>query len=234
MEPESRAPVCDDPARSSLPWRRIGDDRVLRESDRLVVEAAVEMPEWRARRFRQTAIFFEGERFAVRSHRLVRRGLHVYELIPWPDDGVEQPGAVIEYDAEYVRLRAKQRAMGHATDVLAMLAVPLKPLLGFLPSRAKAVLQGTIGVHAVEATRASITLETICAILCGVMALIHVSTGGVATPALVHTLWLLPLLTLDSFMRFHAVLKEEAPGFLEWLIPARWRQVETEASPKGT
>ena len=149
MDPESRAPACDDATGSDRPWRRIGVDRALREPDRLLVEAAVEMPDWRPRRFRQAAVFFEGERFAIRSHRAVRRGLHVYELSPWPDDGVEQPGAVIEYDEEYVRLRTKQRAVGHATDVLAMVAVPLKPLLGFLPSRTKAILQGTIGVHAV-------------------------------------------------------------------------------------
>jgi hypothetical protein len=88
-------------------------------------------------------------------------------------------------------------------------------------------------VHAVEATRASITLECIFAFLCAVMALIHISTGGV-TPRLGHTFWLLPVLLVDCFMRFHAVLKEEAypPGFLEWLIPTRRRQVGAGGSPE--
>jgi hypothetical protein len=184
------------------------------------------MPEWRASRYRPTAVFFEDERFAVRAHHAEEHRLHVYELTPWPDDGIDPPGKVIEYDEDYVRLRERQRSVGQISEVLAMLAVPLKPVLGLLPARVKAALQTTIGVHPVEATRASITLEGVVAFLCAALAIIHIATAGVSTPELVHTVWLLPLILADAFMRFDAVLKEEThpPGFLEWLLPARlWR-----------
>ena len=205
--------------------RQVGVDRVLREPGGLRIEAAAEMPEWRASRFRPTAVYFEGERYAVRSHVPVRRGLHVYELEPWSDDGVEQPGAVIEYDAAYVELRQRLRSVMRIADVLAVVVVPLKPLVGLLPARAKAALHGSLGVHPVEATRASIALETLLAILGAAFGVIHIATLGSATPELVHVFWAVPLLSLDAFVRFHAVLQEDPcpPGFIEWLLPARFR-----------
>jgi hypothetical protein len=223
MDPKAHEPThVAVRAGSGAQWRRIGVDRLRREPDGcLVVEAAVEMPEWRASRFRPTAILFEGERFAVRSHRAERRGLHVYELSPWADDGVERPGLEVEYDEAYVQQRQRLRTAGRVADVLAMAAVPLTPLLGLLPARTKAALHGVIGVHPVAATRASITLECVCASLCAALAVIHIATGGLLTPELRHTSWLLPLLVADAFMRYGAVLKDElcAPGFLEWLVP---------------
>jgi hypothetical protein len=223
MDPKAREPAhAADRTGPGPRWQRIGIDRVRRESDGcLVVEAAVEMPEWRASRFRPTAVFFEGERFAVRSHRTERRTLHVYELAPWADDGVERPGLEIEYDEAYVQERQRLRTAGRVADVLAVLAVPLTPLLGLLPARAQAALHGAVGVHPGTATRASITLECVCAALCAALGVIHIATGGLLTPELRHTAWLLPLLVVDAFMRYGAILKDElsAPGFLEWLVP---------------
>jgi len=223
MDPKAREPDhASDRSGPGPPWRRVGIDRVRREPDGcLVVEAAVEMPEWRASRFRPTAVLFEGERFAVRSHRSGGRGLHVYELAPWTDDGVERPGLEVEYDEAFVQQRQRRRSAGRVADVLAMLAVPLTPLLGLLPARAKAALHGVIGVHPATATRASITLECVCAALCAALGVIHIATAGLLTPELRHTSWLLPLLVVDAFVRYGVVLKDElsAPGFLEWLVP---------------
>lgn len=186
----------------------------------------MEMPDWRASRFRPTAVLFEGERFKVQSYCRERRGLHLYELTPWPDDGIEPPGAVIEYDEQFVRLRGQIRSVNRVADALAVLATPLTPLLGFLPSGVQAALHGKIGLHPLAATNASITLEKIAAVLCGALAMIHLFTGGSLTAELRHTLWLTPLLVVDGVMRLDVVMKEETPppGFLEWLIPARFRR----------
>ena len=230
MDAETPSLAGDGPCGAEPPWQRVGPDRVLKTPAGLSVEAVVEMPEWRASRFRPTAVFFEGERFAVRSHRPTRGGRHLYELSRWSDDGVEQPGAVIEYGEAYVHLRQRLRSVGRIADVLAVAAVPCRPLLGLLPARAKAALHGTLGVHPVEATRASIILECVAASLCAALATIHFGTGGALTPELVHTLWLGPLLGLDAFVRYGAVLGEELhpPGFLEWLVPARFRRTRAE------
>ena len=229
MAQESHEPSRDGSTEDGPRWQRIGVDRILREPDGLTVETASAMPEWRASHFRPTAVIFLGERFVVRSHTVEpaeRSGRHVYELTPWPDDGVEPPGAVIEYDEEYVRARQRRRSVVRVADVFEVLAVLLTPLIGFLPSRAKAALHGSVGVHPITATRASILLEIVFMFLCCAFAMIYIMTMGMATSELVHSLWLVPLLGLDTFMRYAAVLRDEMypPGFLEWLIPARVRQ----------
>jgi len=192
----------------------------------MIVEAAVAMPEWRASRFRPTVVLFEGERFAVRAHHHESRGPHRYELELWPDEGVEPPGAVVEYDADFVRRRGQRQSVERASGVLSLATVPITPLLGFLPSAWKTRLERRFGLHAVAATNASITLEKIAATLCGVLSVIHLSTGGLSTGELVHALWLTPLLVLDGVMRLDAMMKAETPppGFLEWLIPTRFRR----------
>lgn len=224
MDPGFRA-EADVGSATQESWRRIDVDRVRRIPDGLLVESVVAMPDWRSSRFRPTAVFFEGVRYAVRSHQSGRAGSHLYTLAAWPDDGVDAPGPVIEYDEAYVRRRQRLRSQRRAADVLAAVAVPLTPLLGLLPSRVKSALHGTLGVHPMEATRASITLEGIAATLCGALAVIHIVTLGRLTPELGHTLWLLPLLSVDAFVRYDAVLREAVrpPGFLEWLVPARLR-----------
>ena len=57
----------------------------------------------------------------MQSYSHERRGPHVYELTPSPDDGIEQSGAVIEYDPEYVRQRGKHRSARRVAPLLSML-----------------------------------------------------------------------------------------------------------------
>ena len=85
-------------------------------------------------------------------------------------------------------------------------------------------------MHPVEATRASITLEGVCVSVGSALAVVHIATAGVLTPELGHTLWLVPLLGVDGFVRHGALLREDLqpPGFLEWLVPGRRRRSRAE------
>jgi hypothetical protein len=216
--------------------RRVGADRLHRQTDgRVVIESRVEMPDWRASRFRPTAVFIEGERFAVCAHHPLKRGNHRYELAPWPEDQGVRPGLLIEYGEDYVRRRDKLRSAVRTTGVLAALAIPFTPLLGFLPARIKTALHGVIGVHPVSATRASLALECLAAIVIGAMGVIHVMTLGQMTPEFGDTMWLFPLLLIDAFMRYNSVLSENihALGFLEWLVPASLRRPRSSGDAQG-
>jgi len=204
--------------------KRVGRDLVTPEGAGLVLDAVCEMPEWQVRQFRRTVIHIEGSRWVVCASTPGELGRHIYRLEPWSGDPGEMPGVAICYDAEYVEARDRMRAAQSITGGLSLLAAPLTPLIGLLPSGMKSTLHGVLGVHPLAATRASILLQYFAAAACGALNLIDVTTNGTMTSGFEHTFGLAVILLLDAAMRYSSVLEGECdqPGFFEWVFATRF------------
>ncbi len=201
------------------PQIEVGSDRLEHRSGYLLVRAAREMPDWEVRTYRRTAVFLEETRYAVRGHEASPQGQHLYQLVPWPDDGRELPGRVIHYDADYVAERDERARVAMAAAPVGVLIRPLMPLLGLLPAGVKLALHQTLGVHPVAATRASIFMEWLVGFLAMVYSMIYGITGA-ATPELRPMPWIALVLLVDAGMRFgrSGTTKMEQYGFGEWLL----------------
>ena len=208
---------------TQIPRRqRVGPDFVeRRDHDGLVVRTAREMPEWRVSKYRPTVVHFMGSCYAVTQYLADPNGQHVYLLAPWSKDSGSLPGHEVEYDDAYVEARDRLRRAKAQSGVLAVLAVPLTPLIGFLPSGVKAKLHGRIGVHPTTATSASIMLECLIGAASLPLVLIHLTTGGTGLTTFVEDLfWLPALVLLDAVMRRNSVTSESTRpyGFYEWMF----------------
>lgn len=178
------------------------------------------MPAWQVRRYRRTAVYWEGLRWVVVAHEAERGGRHRYELRRWPEEDREEPGAVVRYDEACVEERERLRRLRRRSGLTAFVAKPLLPLIGFLPARTKLALSPWTGVHPVRAARASLFVEFLLLVLSGASQVIHVGTAGALTPEF---RWLVPamlVLGIDAAVRYGPASENgmHQPGFLEWIF----------------
>jgi hypothetical protein len=206
----------------------IGSDKVYLEQGRLIVHAAEAM-DWPIREFSRVPIYFQEQKYYVRSKREGERPYRVvYELWPWPEDVHEASTKWVVYDEAYVAERDKAAAKARRKERLYAILLPVYPLLGLFWSGFKNRVLGTLGFEPRSITQASIALTF------GIFIAEGIFVGWLAGGILMYLLgrsalrpvdWLLLLvLGADSTMRFGQALKldvEHFWGFCEWLWPGR-------------
>jgi len=205
---------------SSFP-RKVGEDRILRRGDQLVVCSKADMDEWQIRENRKTAIFIDDEVWCLVEKQFTDDREVRYVLDPWPDYLRHIPGRKIRYDEAYVRickeLDSKRRIENRYGPLLSF----LKWIIGFLPSRLKSFTEGKFGVPARNASFISIVIELHLFFLIGFMLLIFTFAGFHA-----NSLWLsvpflilcVIVLTPDLVMRYDSYIRGDASplGLFEW------------------
>lgn len=209
----------------------LGRDRVHLQGQQLVVDAARDMPDWEVRKARRAAIRYRGKVYFVAQRESRAGGRVRYVLEPWPDRSADVPGLRVTYDEEYVRKRDLNADMAVLGAFARPIAVVLTPLVGFLPSRIKAVIHQRFGIHPVTATRWSVGLEWIAAILLGTAlcvagfaAFVYGTSTGEAA-ALVLDLTKVDafgelVLVVDVVFRTSSLVRNrmDQDGFYEWLV----------------
>lgn len=201
---------------------QIGRDRVVVGEDRLVVDAAVDMPDWEVRNYRRMRHIFQGQSYFLSRRMPKPGGRVVYILEHWPDDDDDQAGGTIVYDEDYVRARDRGRRRYVAAELTIPFLIWFYPLLGLLPGRLKYYLRERVGLHPENSSFASILFEFVAG----------VSAIGM-NPALARIPELSPhrgkialaglVLVVDSIARYHKRLAEDPYpyGFYEWLLGRR-------------
>ena len=138
---------------------RVGPDRVVPKGDGLIVFSGREMDEWRPALHRKTIVVYRDRRYFVTGRHMVGRQTWRYALSPWKENPLEVPGRVIQYDPKYALVHdAIVRADKLDRGVFALLWLA-SPLLGFLPSRLKLILEARFGFDPVRLTLYSLLIE---------------------------------------------------------------------------
>lgn len=206
------------------PPEAIGGDQVRFRGSAVIVESAVEMPDWDFRAYRRTAVFFRDQRYFVSEKRLLPDGSYRYVLAPWGDDLTDLPGRTIVYDEGYVVRRDAERRDSVRRDRVSAVLFWFGPLMGFLPSRLKLALNDRYAFHPVTLTLQSLFLERLALYVVGALLAIGAFTG-ILGGALPFAVGLGVALLLDIILRTGPAESSdmEQPGFWEWILPS-WRR----------
>lgn len=198
------------------PSENIGKDRVASRGEMLLVDAACEMPDWKATRYRRTAVVFRERTYFVASISTGPGGGHRYVLEPWPEDMHDSPGRTIHYDEAYVRERDEQRRRRARIENESLVLYFVSPLLGFLPSGLKLALNDRYGYHPVTVTGRSVFVERLL-MLC---LMVFVPLGLLAGIPIVPVAGLLLMVLVDLPIRQNRLLRGTMRqyGFWEWAI----------------
>lgn len=203
----------------------IGSDLVSREGERIVVDAARDMPDWEVRKARRAQIQFRDRVYFVASRVPGARGRVTFLLEPWPEKSTDVPGARLVYDREYVRRRDQEVGLARVGMALQPLLVSLTPLVGFLPSATKRRLHTALGIHPVRATRWSVYLEGAVVLLLGTYLTIMAFVAGLGGAAAIGfgmfaQAVVQMVLTLDLVFRVASLIRGtlDQDGAYEWLF----------------
>jgi len=205
--------------------RKVGEDRILRRGDQLVVCSQVDMEEWQIRDNRKTAVYIDDAVWCLVEKQFSDDGEIRYILDPWPDYLRHIPGRRIRYDEAYVgacrEADKKRKTLNRYGPLLGL----LKFIIGFLPSGVKAAIEEKIGVPARNASFISIIIELYLLILIVFMHLIftlassyarfYSSSVVLSVPSL---LLYVIVLTPDLVMRYNSYFRGDASplGLFEW------------------
>ena len=198
---------------------KISRDRVVVEKDRLIVDAAVEMPDWEVRTYRRTRYVFHDQTYFLTRRIPQPGGRVVYVLEPWPRDDDEQTAGTIVYDEEYVRARDRGRRRYAAGRLATPFLVGFYPLLGLLPGRLKHYLSERVGLHPETSSTASMLFEFMAG--AGAISLTRIVSRIPELSPHIGKITLVGLvLVVDSIGRYHKRLAEDPYpyGFYEWLL----------------
>ena len=194
---------------------RVGPDVVRVEGGILAVYSRRDMSDWVVREYCQPAIWFQDQKFFLRSRQRVRgRRRWKYSLCPWPAEDLQSPPYAISYSELYVSEREREFRSEHAVGLGRCLLLPFYPLLGFLWSEMKDDL-AALGFNARSLTSISIMIELGGAMVLGIF------IGCLGFWSVLNVLLFLGL-GLDAVFRFDSVLRDHRRqlGLLEWCF--RW------------
>jgi hypothetical protein len=204
---------------------KVGEDRIFRRGEKLLVCSKVDMDEWQVQQTRKTAIYINDEAWCLVGKQYTAAKEVRYLLDPWPNPSIEIPGRRIRYDEEYVRARNEAEKKGKIASGIGPILCHLSAFIGFLPSRVKTRIESDFGVSARNATFASIIVELFLFFVLGALLQILVY-GAMRAPQLVifipPLIVLVPVLFVDMVMRYHNYLREDASpwGLFEWVVKA--------------
>jgi hypothetical protein len=211
--------------------RRVGDDRIKRRGEQLVVCSKVDMDEWQIQQYRKTAIYINDEVWCLVGKQYMAAKEVRYLLDPWPELLKEIPGRRIRYDEEYVKARTEAERKRKIEAGVGPVLHHFKALIGFLPSRVKSRIQASFGVPARNATFISIIIELFLFFVLG--AFLQIFTfGAMRQPGLAVYIpvfiVLVPVLFVDLVMRYNSYIREDASplGVFEWVVRRKRRNLE--------
>ena len=121
--------------------RKVGEDRILRRGDQLVVCSKMDMDEWEIRENRKTAIFIGDEVWCLVEKQFTDNREVRYILDPWPDYLRQIPGRKIRYGEKYVRDCRELDKKRKIEDRYGSFLNFFKWFIGFLPSRMKSSIE---------------------------------------------------------------------------------------------
>ncbi|HEV2391271.1 MAG TPA: hypothetical protein VG146_02805 [Verrucomicrobiae bacterium] len=204
----------------------VGSDEVYVEGGRVVIRAAKPM-DWTIREFCKVPIFFQGQKYYLRSKcKGDKNHPVVYELSPWPTELHEAAPFGIIYDEAYTTERDLNEAKNRHYRCSYLALLPFYPFLGLFWSGFKDRPLSVLGFEPGSITKASIALTFNLFIAEGIF--VGWLAGGMMTYFLGHPRlrpldWVLMLLLgADTIMRFGQSLKLDVTrhwGFCEWLLP---------------
>lgn len=213
----------------TYPWR-VGDDRIVRIGEQLVVYSKVDMDEWQIQQNRKTAIYINDEVWCLVGKQYTAAKEVRYLLHPWPDLPMEIPGRNVKYDEEYVRTRNQAEKKKRIEAGVGPVLNHLRALIGFLPSRVKSRIENNFGVPSRNATLISIVIELLLFFALG--AFLQIFTYGAMRQADLAAfvpvfIVPVPVLFVDLVMRYNSYLREDASplGLLEWVIRRKGRNL---------
>jgi len=150
----------------------VGSDALLFKDGRLIVHSSCEMPEWKATRYRKTAVVFNERTYAVVSRLRLPAGGCRYVLEPWSPDDHDAPGNTVHYGEAYVLERDALRREQLRLEKKAVGLFFVTWLLGFLYSETKLRLNERYAIHPVAVTEHSLFIEYLA--LIGLMVLLAI------------------------------------------------------------
>jgi hypothetical protein len=198
------------------PRESVGSDRVSLIGDNLVVESPYEMPDWKATRYRRTAVVFRQRIYFVASSRSLASGVHRYVLEPWPEDLHDRPGRIIDYHAAYALERDEQRRRQARVERESLVLFFLSPLLGFLPSGLKLALNDRYGYHPVTVTGRSLFIQRLLMLMLMALAPLSLFAGIPIAPVAGLLLMVLVDLVIRQGRQLRGTLRQY--GFWEWAV----------------
>ena len=219
---------------------RVGRDRVVVTSDRVIIDALYEMPEWQVREFQRFPIFvgeykfFLGQIIPAAQPYAMR-----YVLERWPEDAqFDAAPFALTYDEQFVQERDAEHLDSGRVEKFSQLLMPLYPVLGFLWAGTKQKLV-PFGFVPRSITSVSIFTGLLLMVLqgtfvrmrVGLFTLVFGSMHKLEFGLLLLDYAVFALLLVDMVLRFDQHLKavENPWGFCEWMAkPFRKKSAEEE------
>jgi hypothetical protein len=208
---------------------RMGEDRILRRGEQLVICSKVDMDEWQVQGTRKTAVIIEDDVWCLVGKEFTDSKEVHYILEPYSDYLSQLPGRRIRYDEEYVRICKgaddKKKIEARSDTFL----YPFRAFIGFLSSQRKAAIEKKFSIPARNATFASILIEFYVLAVLGFFWWVFALLGAIVIPVYLAVL----VLFIDIIFRYGSYLREDASplGFLEWLFRFLHRKSESESRP---
>ena len=198
-------------------YRQIGEDRILRQGENLVVCSRVEMEDWQLHGTRKTAILIDDGIWCFVGKEFMDNGEIHYILEPYSDYVSQIPGRRIRYDENYVKTRSETDMKREMEDKGDLYLYPLRSFIGFLPSRRKAAIEKKYGLPARNATFASIMMEFYLSVLLGFFWWVFVAVSD--TLCILAYLSVIVLI-IDIIFRYGSYFRDDSSplGFMEWLV----------------
>ena len=208
----------------------MGDDRILRNGEQLVVCSNADMDEWEVKDKRKTVIYINNEAWRLVGKQFFAKNEVRYLLEPWPDAMREIPGRVIRYDEKYIRSRDKALKKIRLESWTYPIFYVLSPLIGLLPSPVKSRIESNFGLSARDATFASLFIELLLIIVSTPLFVLITATAADRSQdsnmvyiailnSVLHEIVLLLILIIDLAIRYSSYLRDDRSplGAFEWI-----------------
>jgi hypothetical protein len=195
-------------------------DRVEKVDDRIIIDAAREMPDWVVSPHRPTVITYMSKTYIVDHKKALEVGRFEYGLTPVQLSDLNIPGRCFIYDQAFVDAREEAILDRHLAAPRDILLAATSPLVGFLWSGKTDQLEST-GFDSWGALRMSLVVERFILLLLSLATAGEIWLGFIPVYLFIFDV----LIALDIVLRTSALM--DAPdsdrlGFLEYLNPKRY------------
>jgi hypothetical protein len=229
---------------------KIGPDRVTIAETEIVIETRHAMADWEVQEINPVPIYFEDKKYYLVEQRKGSPPYAMrYLLKPWPEGHISASKRFHAYDAETVAERDSGRRSGQLDEVIRACLLPFYPFLGLLWSGAQRRLmrfgfvphsitgisvftvfaaifaQGVFTSVMINASARSGKIM-IGGVIRAMASQDHLRLGPIAIPIGVLDALFFLACVADLGIRYNHYLREDQwyGGFLEWLMPQRWRK----------
>lgn len=200
---------------------QLGPDELVPADEGFVIRSPADMP-WSVREFCRTPIWYQDKKYYLHRKQFDEdRRCFVYDLRHWPSDHAQASSEEIFYDLAYIEERDRESDHNRKRDRWSLLLRPFYPLLGYAWSDYKNRVLVPMGFRPDSITRLSVFVSFNIAFVTG----IFVGWLRQGEPIVMWSIMI--VFGLDCAVRFTQSLHFDVEGhwgFLEWLLPSRWRK----------